>query len=431
MFRTKIFFAAIVVLIMMIVSAPAAKAMGEMDVLLEKLVEKGVITPMEARIIQDETVAYMAKDRADSQSYSLPSWVENMKLKGDFRLRYQYERKGKEIQSRSRGRVRYRLGIESKITENVKVGAGLASGSDDPRSTNQTFDNSFDTPDIRLDYAYGQYSPIPGIDIIGGKFPRTSFLWSPTDMLWDGDINPEGGSVHAEKYVVKNTKGFINTGVWILEELESGNTSIVQDGSENNPDPFVNYVQGGIKYKQEEKETGAMDATLAAIYYGFHGVQGVDFPFSKDTNTKEGGTYLTYDYDSFGFSGEFGIGDPFELPLERVAIFGDYINNIDPNTENIGWAAGIKFGAKKVGKKGQWQGKYQYAWLEKDAILDIFPDSDRLGGGTNVKGHEAIFEYGLMNNVVLGLDYYYSDNIKGRSATTDEHLIQSDIVLKF
>ena len=47
----------------------------------------------------------------------------------------------------------------TKLDEEVKVGFGLASGTNDPRSTNQSFTNSFETPDIRLDYAYATYKP--------------------------------------------------------------------------------------------------------------------------------------------------------------------------------------------------------------------------------------------------------------------------------
>jgi hypothetical protein len=322
------------------------------------------------------------------------------------------------------------LGLESDVTDTVKVGAGLASGSDDPRSTNQTLDNTFDTPDIRLDYAFAQWKPEDGMSFIGGKFGRKDYLWAPTDLLWDGDINPEGASMHFDRSLNDSVDGFLNSGVWVLEEIESGNiAAITEDSSEDHVDPFLTYVQGGLKWKG-----GDLDVIAAAIYYGFHGVQGVDFPHSKDTNTKFGGSpgFLMHDYDSYGFSGEAGVKKPLGLEkVERLAVFGDYIRNVDPSEQNMGWATGFKFGNKKVGKKGQWQGKYIYAWLEKDAFPDVFPDSDRLGGATNVKGHEAIFEYGLKDNIILGLDYYYSDNIKNATGRTDEHLVQSDVVFKF
>ena len=80
-------------------------------------------------------------------------------------------------------------------------------------------------------------------------------------------------------------------------------------------------------------------------------------------------------------------------------------------------------------QKGQWQAKYQRSYLGKDAWLDTLPDSDRLSGGTNVVGSEAIFEYGLTKNVILGFDYYQDKQITG--AKNIQHLIQADMVVKF
>ena len=97
--------------------------------------------------------------------------------------------------------------------------------------------------------------------------------------------------------------------------------------------------------------------------------------------------------------------------------------------EDTGWATGVKFGHKKAKKPGQWQGKYQYVHLERDAFPDAYPDSDRYSGKTDVKGHEVAFKYAWMKNVTLGLDYYYNDRIK--ATENKEHLVQFDTVVKF
>ncbi len=426
----RVLFLSSLIISIIVGSASLSLAGGEIDVLVNKLVEKGILTPLEAQVILDETKVEVSKSISEQDHSTLPSWIQKIKLSGDFRLRHQYERKANELQSRNRGRIRYRLGIDAKIFNNLKVGAGLASGGDDPRSTNQTFDDSFDTGDIRLDYAYAEYMPTRWSSVIGGKFKRKDYLWAPTDLLWDGDINPEGGSL-----ALFNTfdfepelDWFINSGIWVVEELNSDNDSVIQEsGLEDDVDPFMTYVQGGLKWADEN-----LDVKAAAIYYGFNGFQGVDFPWSKDTNTKFGGSpgFLVYDYDSYGFSAEFGMKEPLNITFfERVAVFGDYINNVDPEADHAGWAAGLKFGNKKIKEPGQWQCKYTYSWLQKDAWPDIFPDSDRYGGSTDVKGHEAAFSYGLMNNVTLGFDYYNTDKIVGTSQK--EHLAQTDILIKF
>ena len=63
-----------------------------MDVLLEKLVDKGILTPTEASIIKDETKQQVSKELVEQRSYALPEWVQKIKIKGDLRVRYQNER---------------------------------------------------------------------------------------------------------------------------------------------------------------------------------------------------------------------------------------------------------------------------------------------------------------------------------------------------
>ncbi len=92
--------------------------------------------------------------------------------------------------------------------------------------------------------------------------------------------------------------------------------------------------------------------------------------------------------------------------------------------------AGVKFGAEKLAKWGDWQGQYNYAMLEKDAILDILPDSDRFGGKTGMRAHEMILNFGLSKNTFLGLDYYYAWKIAS-SHKTPAHTLQVDWNIKF
>ena len=67
--------------------------------------------------------------------------------------------------------------------------------------------------------------------------------------------------------------------------------------------------------------------------------------------------------------------------------------------------------------------------IEKDAWLDIFPDSDFYRGTTNALGHEGIFTFGLTKNVNLSLDYYNTRRVRGTENT--EHLFQADLNLRF
>ncbi len=391
---------------------------GEIDLLVKKLVEKGILSPVEAQILIDETKKEVAQEIAKGKSSSLPKWVQNIKVKQDLRIRHQYERRTNDTEGRNRGRIRYRLGIETKVVDGVKAAIGLATGGDDPRSTNQTLQSFFDSPDIRLDYAYAEYAPNSNMKIAAGKHKRKAYLWSPTDMLWDTDIRPEGAAAHFQTILLDNMDGWINAGVWVLDTNDQT----------DRPDPFMNFVQAGISFNE-----GNIDAKLASVYYGFNGVKGLSqYTRSSKTNTTTGGV-LKYDYDSVGVSTEFGVKYFFGgLPLnidERIALLGDFIYNMDAPDEAIGWSVGVKFGNKKAKKQGQWQAKYIYANLGKDAFLDTFPDSDRYGGATDVKSHEFAINYAWKKGVILGVDYYNSDRIKASS--NPEQIVQADVQLKF
>lgn len=396
-------------------------AATQVDSLIQKLVDKGILDKAEARELKMEIAEDAKIIQEDAAKSVVPDWVKNTKLKGDVRVRYQYERRKDDTEARTRGRARFRLGIENTPAPQWKVGAGLAStesgsSTDDARSTNMTFNDSFRRGDIRLDYAYAEFQPAEFAKIIGGKFVKSDYLWTVSDMLWDTDINPAGGSIHLEKQFVDPLKGFVNSGVWVIDE----------NNKSDRTDPYVMYGQGGLKYKQSN-----FDATLAGTYYGFNGVKGIALDGSSNSNTVTG-SVLKYDYDSVGATVELGVKKPAAaLPIERVAVFGDYIKNISSavSDDETGWAAGVKIGDEKVAGPKQWQLKYQYTQLGKDAFPDAFPDSDRLGGATDVKGSEWELQIGLTKNVSLGFDYYQDQRIK--ATKNPQKIVQADVNVKF
>ncbi len=386
---------------------------GEIDILVNKLVEKGILTRDEAIEVINEAQKEVETEVSES-SGRVPVWVEKMKLKGDLRLRYEYKKKKSSV-DRSRARYRFRLGITTEVIDDVKVGFGLATGGTDPRSTNQTMANSFETPDIRLDYAFAEYSPSELLTVYGGKFKRKPVLWQPSDLLWDGDINPEGVSLVLKGQSYDEAiDWFFNANFWVLDEM-----------SNKSSDPVMYALQPGVKWHLSDNTS----VETAVAYYGFGGVKGKSLDHSSGTNTVDNSGNLIYDYNSINPAIEIDFKDPAGGLLPFASVFGEYIYNFDPSDASTGYLVGLKFGDKKVKDKGQWQVKYMFRRLEKDAWLDVFPDSDAYGGDTGIKAHEVVFSYGLAKHIVFGLDYYYSENLNG--AKKAENLLQANINLKF
>ncbi|MFA4990150.1 MAG: putative porin [Candidatus Omnitrophota bacterium] len=392
----------------MFLSLGTASYAGEIDLLLQKLVDKGVLTPGEAQQVKTETKEDIRKEIAQAKYDLLPEWLQKIKMKGDFRLRYANTRQ-KGSNDDSKGQIRVRLGLDTKINDQMKVGIGMSTGStSNPRSTNATIADSNGPASFKsiiLNYAYAAYSPTTWLTLTGGKFKNP--IWQPNDLLWDGDLNPEGVSAQLDYSLNPYLGLFLNGEVFALTQDSPSNAARTM---------FV--IQPGVRYNWRDK----INFKGAVAGYFFTGLKGRSrFTNSSGTNSTTGATSTSgdykYNYNSFNPSIEIGFKDPFAgVPLlakyvPYTSIFGDFIYNPAPDTGKSGFDVGIKFGAEKIGAWGQWQGKVLFAKLGRDAWLDILPDSDRYNGKTNMKSIEAILEYGLGKNSSLVLDYYWAESL--------------------
>ncbi|MCK4533205.1 putative porin [bacterium] len=385
---------------------------GEVEILVNKLVEKEILNPVEAQIIMDETKQTVANELAQGKSVSVPGWVQKMAFKGDLRLRYQWNKKEAKVE-RHRGRYRFRLGAKANVVDKVKVGFGFCSGGTDPRSTNQTMRNTFETPDLRLDYAYMQWSPKAWLDFYGGKSKRKAIIRQNSDLLWDSDINIEGGAFVINKSCGMKTDLLLSFGSLVLDESSSDIS-----------DPVIYFGQAGINWKIGN----SFSLKPAIAFYDAYNVKGDLLDHSEETNSLDSNDCLIYDYNVVNPELELAVKTSCSN-VPYFALFGGYASNLDPDEDNEGYLFGLKFGDKKVKKKGQWQFKYSCRQLEKDAWLDTFSDSDFYGGKTGVTGSEAILQYALAKNVILGFDYYCTEKINVPVVT--EEILQVDLLLKF
>jgi hypothetical protein len=322
------------------------------------------------------------------------AWTDTIALKGDLRTRYDYtDREGNE--SRGRGRLRYRLGVIANPIANMEVGAGIASGAGDQRSTNQTFDQVFSGKQLNLDYAYMQYGFGHGVTAVAGKFSNKNYLWTPTDMMWDTDINPEGASV---KYTDENAIGnfYAQGGVWVLSESKATSN-----------DAYLVYGQIGQGWK-----SGDWFGTVAATTYVFSHIKDTNSPFHRGGNTD---THM----NSFNLAGEFGT----KIGPGTASVIGEFVNNYETSSsQDIAWSVGSKYVWDKLTLK------YLYVDLDANAVPDFLPDSDRFEGDTGIHGHEFEIQYEIIKHIALGLDYYH---VQQNVTNVDENRVQADINVKF
>ncbi|MDD5566149.1 MAG: putative porin [Candidatus Omnitrophica bacterium] len=398
---------------------------GEIDLLLQKLVDKGVLTPGEAQQVRTETKEEMRKEIVQGKSETLPGWLQTMKLKGDFRFRVQNNHPktaGQSENERLRARIRLRLGLEAKVNDQLLVAAGFATGTTDTssadaaRSTNQTLGDSFAKKAINLDYAYAQYTPVGWAVFTAGKMKLLP--WEPADLIWDTDITPEGAAVQLSKNINSKTTIFFTSMLGVIDELSSESS-----------DPVMYVLQPGVQYQLSD----TVSLKGAFSYYDFANIKGRALDGSTGTNSHSSGSYLRYNYRPISPAIEIGIKEPFKaigINVPYASLFGEYVNNIAISSKNkSGYALGFKVGAEKIQKWGDWDLKYIYAMLEKDAVPDILPDSDRYGGKTGIRSHEVMFNYGLSKNTFFGVDVYRSWALA--SAQAPETIVQLDWNMKF
>jgi hypothetical protein len=359
--------------------------------------------------------------------------LDDTELKGDLRLRYQYEKKQDQSKAteitRHRERMRFRFGFETQVRDGVKVGMTLASGSDDPRSTNQSFEDVFSTKGIHLDQAYVMFMLWQGLQVVAGKFGKA--FHCDDGLLWDSDITLEGQAIKLTFPLAQESALFLNGGMFLLDEIKNKGT-----------DPHMFVAQPGLRAALGN----GLSLHVSLAYYAFNHAQGnPDWGDIVSTNTTVAEvdtlvdacvpcdtTYvehlrLHYDYDSINPAVAVTYSWTSSEAEYALKMIGDYIYNTD--SEGTGYLLGVKCGHSKVKKAGSWQIYYNWRRLERDAFLDTFPDSDFRGGATNVTGYEAVVSYALAKNLVAGLDYYRTKRVDGDEDPED--LLQVDLQVKF
>lgn len=412
----KLILIAILGILLFSFSNSAFSATTQVDALIEKLVDKGVITKEEARELKTEIVEDEKIKISDEVKQILPSWVQNTKWKGDLRLRNEYIKKDVGTDN-TRQRFRLRYGFETKVNDKVNFAAGLASGNDNATtSTNQTLEQEFDKKAIWIDYAYVSYDPFAWLNLKGGRFPNPFFC---TDMVWDSDINFDGAAVNL-RHSLNNPEGALPISGYFTTALLP-----IDNNSTTTRDLWLLALQPGIETKFGE----VAKLKMGLAYYDYYGLEGYStgtLAQEKSTNTLVG-TTIRYDFRIINPTMELEFKNPFNLNIP-LTIIGDYAKNSDPSSDNKAWRAGLAVG-RKVKGVGDWRILGQYTRIEKDALYDAFPDSDFDGGGTNAKGWELVFDYGLAKNVTFSIDYYKTEPITGTKV--DEQVIQTDLVFKF
>ena len=346
--------------------------------------------------------------------------------KGDVRYRYESKIKTDDEHSRDRHRIRVRVGVYPWITEELSAGVQLSTaGSDDPVSRNQTLGDGFTAKDINLNEAFVDYHPMffdGEANFLFGKRAVKSTLIRVNDLVWDSDLTLEGITFQFGKDGGKQRSGLnAVVGYYFIDELKK-----------SEDDPYFWAAQ--LAYTGQAGDLGFM---LGAGYYDYVHIvdeRGLGAIWGDDDDPGDavyGNSYYgfdTYEYDYNILEIFANVGGKFDGSLPWK-LYGQYAMNVadDVDEDDKGYVVGFKLGkAKKV---GQWELDANYSYIEKDAVVGAYTDSDRWGGGTDGQGFEVAGKYHLVQNMTVGLKYLGHED--GIDSDETLHILQADMVVKF
>lgn len=410
-------------------------------------------------------------------------------------------------EDRNRFRMRARLGLNADLSDGFTAGMRMATGSDSsPVSTNQTLGGSggnFSKYSLWLDRAFvkfqtelastpfDNYGLLTNTDIAvtAGRFDRP--FWSPTDLVWDGDLGFDGLALQAKRQVAQGFTAFAAAGAFPIfnTALDFASDQVEKFDS---TDKYLLGAQVGFNWQVRP----ALGFTFGASYFDFENVQGklsspcdiwnasktCDTDSTRPSFAQKGNSYrpirdlmeppgwngtssyakpqyyglvseyrpvvasARLDFGNFHpvhvlIDGEFVWNSAFDQGLlEQYSMFNregtTYNAKGEPiyyseryNGGSIGWMAKLTVGHQQYNQFGDWSAHVGYKYLESDAMVDAFVDSDFGLGGTNLQGYFVGGDFALTKSMFATAKWMSANSIAGAPYAVD--VLQFDINAKF
>ena len=392
-------------------------------------------------------------------------------------------------QDRNRARLRARFGTDIMLGDGFNGGLRLATGeSNSPTSPNQTLGGSggnFSKYAIWLDRAFLSYDAGPGDDqeltFLLGRFDNP-FL--STEIQWDDDLGFDGLAVRGKVNLTEKTSTFFTAGYFPVYNTDF-NFASNQPSKFESTDKWLTGAQVGINWKI----TDDLTAKFGVAYYDFDAIEGeLSDPYipitpndAGNTDTtrpgfaQRGNTYMAlrnidnstaandfgnkFQYQYYGLASEFrNLTATSKIEYDgydpvRLSLIGEVTKNIafdkgDINTRAVNnrgatgaagigafeggdtaWNVSFLVGKPALEQFGDWQAGFGYRYVESDAVVDGFTESDFGGGGTNLQGFSVGGTMSLSPAVRMGIRWMSADEIIGTPLSSD--ILQFDINAKF
>jgi hypothetical protein len=393
---------------------------------------------------------------------------------------------------RDRTRIRLRAGAEIMLGDGFDAGIRLATGENNsPVSPNQTLGSgsgNFSKYSIWLDRAFLSWDMGPRngdgeeLTFLVGRFDSPFFS---SEIQWDDDLGFDGLALRGKVHLIDGKlSSFFSGGVFPIYNTDF-NFSSNQPQKFDSNDRWLYGAQAGIDWKINDD----WKAKVAVSYYDYRNVQGkLSSPYVPLSSSDEGDTDnhriiggqrgntrmplrniqpsaannwgTTNQWQYYGLASEFrnltltGRLDYDGYEEVKFSLLGEITKNIgfdekdvaanaysggrpgrtlggadDFEGGDLAWNLQLQAGHPAMDKKGDWVASIGYRYVESDAVLDGFTDSDFGGGGTNLKGFSLGAAFALSPNVRIGARWMSADEVDGPPLSTDT--LQFDINARF
>jgi hypothetical protein len=354
--------------------------------------------------------------------------------------------------NRARFRGRARFAVDSDISESITAGIRIATGNTaDLVSETQTLDGTapyafgLDELFIRLDERNDK--KFPWLSVVGGRYLNP--YGTPTDLVFHKDLTFEGvaatGRLGFGDGSADQSHVFLTVGAHPLQEVAL-----------SAHDKWLAGAQLGTVLRWG----GGQRLRVSAAFYDYFNVTGrlnppgtTIYNYTAPVYERQGNTYydISNTTDStvnlFALAARYRLANvnaTYELGVGRYT-FGvtvDAVRNLAYNAAEVsanfggyigartkGYQTELSFGYPTVLTGGAWRGVLGYRYLQRDAVIDAYTDSDFHFGGTDATGYYFIGDVGLVNRVWARLRYMSSNAIDGARSGIDT--IQVDLNTRF
>lgn len=455
-------------------NARAAKEAAESDAVrvtyVPESVRKQIAAEVRADMKAEVTQEVMAQAKSDGWGVpgALPGWIKGVQLYGDVRARSQGDEYAEDnatnvyrdfqaindaggigpagldallntTEDRNRLVGRLRLGLRADLGNAFGLDMRIASGNmRSPVSTNQTLGNYGNRWEVAVDRAAVLWNPISSghrheFDLRLGRF-NNPFV-GVNELLWDGDLTFEGISATYAMDLFGNDPDRMERGLFL-----TAGAFPLQEVALSSDDKWLFGGQLGAEFAFGQQTR----LRFASGYFAYENITGVRnvpegtlFDFTAPEFLQKGNTVFDIRNDTDNSTELFALAGKYEIAnasllldvgfgSTHVTIGGEYVKNLGWETEDVfnrtgaliderteGYEFAVSVGQPSLSALWSWRAFMSYRYVERDAVLDAFTDSDFHLGGTDAKGYQLGFDLGLSRGAWLRLRYLTANEIDG------------------